>query len=254
VDEGPHVPRRLNGKIRLFFREMISTAKIPVIGLAVMLFFGGVFAMPAYAGTAGPLHCGTQVEVDGAGTVAWDNETHGCASSDSYASSDVPNGSTSETLRLTNFGFAVPADQVITGITVAIERQSNATVADAKVQLVLNGVNIGEDKATDNGDWPTTDTVATFGGSTDDWTATLTEVDVNDVDFGIDIVCTRTAGATNRCYVDDVQITIEYADAPEVFPADGMTEREGLVFGGALFVSLSYFFWEIARGFKNAFV
>lgn len=51
--------------------------------------------------------------------------------------------------------------------------------------------------------------VYTFGGIVDDWGETLTDVDINDADFGV-VVATNIVGTPSTHYIDHIKMTIYY--------------------------------------------
>lgn len=168
--------------------------------------------------TLGPNSAGTGADDSSFGNIAWVNPGNITSSNDSYATNS---GTPQHYLKATNFGFSVPADATINGITVEIERKkvrSNGTntCKDARVRIVKSDGSIGTtDKADTATDWPTTDTYKTYGGSSDLWGETWTATDINDVDFGVVLSATLTVASESSCIalVDHVRITIDYTAA-----------------------------------------
>ena len=159
---------------------------------------------------------GTQANADRDSKAAWSNPSYASGLDDNRAIADVAKSTYSDWLRLTNFGFTgsdVPSGATIDGIEVVIQRQSENedNVSDSAIYL-RNGsaAQAGDNKATATG-WPTTDTDATYGGAADDWNASLTQADVIDTDFGIDISADNdNAISAREARVDDVKIRIYY--------------------------------------------
>ena len=151
------------------------------------------------------------------------------ASDDVYESVTMAKGEESQYLIVDNFGFSIPAANDILGIQVSIERSSSGNrTSDFKILLVdetgavLTG---GDDKADLGTDWPTTDGIASYGGSADLWgqiAGFWTPAKINDADFGVAIAVLRedSGPAGNRtAQVDHVTITITHED-PVALPIE----------------------------------
>lgn len=173
--------------------------------------------------TQGPLYPGTVVN-ESAGTEntdAWVNPTNvtaddGTEAQITAASYDSPD--ISQRLKCTNFGFSIPTNSTIDGITVEIDRRSIVASSgkDFRVQLYNDsGALAGTDKAVPATIWPTTLTVATYGGAADTWTISPTPAMVNDTDFGVAVSCQANI-ANADVAVDYVRMTVTYTlvDAP----------------------------------------
>lgn len=132
-------------------------------------------------------------------------------------------------LRLTGFGFNVPADATIKGVVVHVERKTSTSVSgtrDYKVRLVYNSSQRGDNKAS-------TDSLEeyyitkTYGGSTDDWNASLTPSIVNSSSFGVDISYYNGTVYNPTFYVDYVDITV-YWEIPSPYTNSKNLELTGL--------------------------
>jgi hypothetical protein len=122
----------------------------------------------------------------------------------------------SRQVRATNFSpsLVVPAGAVVDGVEVEIERKaSNASeVKDVLVQLVSAGNLIGNNLADTGITWPNTDTVKTYGGSSNLWGATFTDTTINST-FGVAVsVITVGAGAVTAS-IDRIRMTVTYHEA-----------------------------------------
>lgn len=157
---------------------------------------------------------GTEVNTDSGGA-AWSTGNAG-SSNNVYDLVTPLSGAPTDYLDLTNFGFLVgdvPAGAIIDGITVAIERKRNASFDpcnDSTIQLILAGTAQGDNKATAT-DWPTSDTVATYGGAADKWGLSPTQAQVIASNFGVRISIVDpsvTFGASAT--IDGVTIVINY--------------------------------------------
>lgn len=124
-------------------------------------------------------------------------------------------GDSSYVLYARNFGFSVPSDATIDGITVTIERRAFAGGAiDNDVRLTTgttSGDRIGSTKASGFA-WPGTSSNAQYGGAADLWGATLTPADVNDAFFGVAISVLATANNTD-IGVDKILVEVNYTEA-----------------------------------------
>ena len=137
-------------------------------------------------------------------------------SDNSRATSTITtNGGVTPTLSISNFGFALPANAIIKGITVSVERSHNGTVGtvmdDNSVRLMKAGVAVGTNKASGT-NWTNSDVGVTYGSASDLWGTTWSAADVNNSGFGIAFAadCT-TCGVVNRdAQVDWASVMIEY--------------------------------------------
>lgn len=141
------------------------------------------------------------------GTIANVNPGNAAVSDNAYVTATLLLGQVSHYLKVTGFGFTVPADATITGILVEIERSATVSVSitDSSVKLVKGGTIGGTDKATGT-NWPTSDAYASYGADGDLWGQTLTPVDVNASNFGVAIATTAVAGAGIQ--IDHIRITV----------------------------------------------
>ena len=127
----------------------------------------------------------------------------------------------SDHLDVTGFDdLAIPAGATTTGFEVLIERKASfgrvGFVRDQTVQLIVNGSAAGDNKAaTSSGDeWPSSDTVATYGSSTDKWGVTPTNAQINATNFGVRIQAKAWRdGTTATASIDKVSIRVHYTGA-----------------------------------------
>lgn len=112
------------------------------------------------------------------------------------------------------FNFSIPGGNDIVGVTVRVEWHTTqpTDMGFLTVQLLDDlGNQIGAPKITPiiSG---STDITQILGGPFDTWSAVLTDVIVNDADFGVSILYTRTSGGpSNKASLDNVDITINHA-------------------------------------------
>lgn len=143
--------------------------------------------------------------VDRAGATAWTNPGNIVSDNASDATAAVP----TDYLIATNFGFALPANATIRGVTVRVEASETGTGASEYIpQLVSDAtptlIGAAKTAVAVSG---TTPTVSTNGGPTDLWSATLTPAIVNSTGFGVAIWSTDT---TNTLAIDYVTIQVEW--------------------------------------------
>jgi hypothetical protein len=185
--------------------------------IAVALFVAFfISAFAVLADTAGPNGPGTAVNNASFGTQAWSNPARVADSDDSRASAGLGDNEVSQFVKVTNFSFSIPANAVIDGIVVDVERQVNdisggSIVRDAAVRLVKNGTILAADRAT-NSSWNTTDVVESHGNASDLWNATWTAEDINALDFGAAVAAMKAnALAGNRqARIDRISIVVQY--------------------------------------------
>lgn len=116
---------------------------------------------------------------------------------------------TTKQLTGTNYGFSIPSNATIKGILLQIERYKSEAGSDATetlVQLKKTAGLVGNNKATT---LESTNTVKSYGGSTDLWGTTWTPADINSSNFGAAYKITHTTGGGN-VYVDYFKITVYY--------------------------------------------
>jgi len=149
----------------------------------------------------------------GIGTRAWTSTDNARISDNLYAqvTAMIP-GEESNYLTATGFGFGVPANASIYGISVFIERSSlsGAGIVDDHVQIVKGGVVQPQDKFA-SGIWGTTDAVISYGGASDLWGQVWTPADVNASNFGV-ALSARYANTAGNDWprVDEIRIQVYY--------------------------------------------
>lgn len=145
----------------------------------------------------------------------WNNLSNAISSNDVYTTpnSNLPNsGNHTDYLKITNFQFTIPPSSVITGISVGIERSdANGKSKDYKLQLIIAGIIASTNKSKSSA-WGGNDAIETYGGSNDLWGFSLTEADINSINFGFAFSAQRTGGGPQPTLakVDEVFITVFY--------------------------------------------
>ena len=163
--------------------------------------------------TAGPNMAGTGANDATVGTVAWTN-TGNITSEDGVVAS-VSNGSSTQYLVATNFGFSIPSGATINGITAEIRRKRGGinTCLDAQINIVKGGVIKTTNKSTGTV-LPTSFAYKSYGGSSDLWGESWTYSDINSSGFGFVYRVDRGGGkSAMNPQVDAMRITIDYTDS-----------------------------------------
>lgn len=159
--------------------------------------------------TTGPLAGATYASDSVLGAVAWTTGSNAAISDNSYATSALLLGQITNYLKVTGFGFTIPPDATITGITVNIERSTTVLNAthDNSLKLCSAGAVVGNDKASANL-WPTADATATYGAVTDSWGFSWTPALINDSAFGVEL--SAVADIAGTAQVDYISITVDW--------------------------------------------
>lgn len=162
----------------------------------------------------GPNSGGTFANDASYGTTAWTSPSNAASSNNSYASVLLSSFNSSQYLKATNFGFSIPSGATIDGIVVEVELKASSVgyIRDSSVKIVKGGTASGTDKKRSPGVfWPNTDTVITYGGSTDLWGLSWSDTDINASDFGLAFSPSVDTGKTSiTAYIDHIRITVYY--------------------------------------------
>lgn len=195
--------------------------------LVVLCVFSLLLAAPLqlWADSEGPNNPATAVDDAGIGTVAWSNPTNVFTSNNSRAVAALTNANDrSHYIKATNFGFTLPGCTSVDGILLEIERSEGgidgfAEVADEQVKLVKAGVIGGVSKANPGLDWPETDTVASYGGSSDLWSTSWTCAQITASNFGgaVSADCDCGVGESEDARVDHMKITVTFTTPASKF-------------------------------------
>lgn len=152
----------------------------------------------------------------GPGT-AWANPANALANDNQKTIATLAAGASSQNLDVTGFGFALPVNATVTGLTALVEELpgKNNAISDVTVQLLKNGVATGTNKAA-AGTWNGLgggggNANATFGSANDLWGTTWSYSDVDAANFGIRLAVKNTSGSQTTASIDFVQITVNYS-------------------------------------------
>ena len=156
---------------------------------------------------------GTAATVDrGEVEAAWSWTDNAKTDDENYARAAIGKERTSDWLRLTNFGFSIPADSSIDGIELQFKRAGEraSKVRDDILKLRDSGGQVGDNKASATW-WATSKETKTYGGAADTWNAGLSLSDINASTFGVDLAAFNTdTGNFNAAYIYFCQIRIHY--------------------------------------------
>lgn len=177
--------------------------------------------------TANPGTCSNTTDI---GAFAWapSPTTNVNTSDDAYATATNVNG-TSNYLKCTGYGFAIPTNATILGITIIVERKSSSTKnsTDAAMRLVKAGTIVTAVNRAKSTQWnTTTDVSVPYGGMADLWGTTWTPADINATDFGAAFAAKTTNGKTRTISVDHMPITVTYS-TPSAAPHHIQIDHDG---------------------------
>jgi len=169
--------------------------------------------------SVGPNSPATASDTAGVGTLTWVNPTAVYSSDNTYTTVNVFGAITSQShyIACTNYGFSIPSGATIDGIVVEIERKANNSagskyVVDFVVKLIKGGTISGSNLADTVTLYPTTDTIATYGGSTNLWGLSWTHTDINASNFGValSVKVANTLKTNTIASIDHLRITVYY--------------------------------------------
>lgn len=199
---------------------LINPAKnfaLPKLIYCLLFFVTGVqISFAQFQGPNSPAAGANEVVTGSNG--AWTQLTNAGSSNNAWALSvSLPtNNSYTDRFVATGFGFSLPSNSLIQGITVTVERSinGNTTVTDREIYLVKGGVTqTGTNKAVATPTWPNgTDNIVTYGGAADLWGNTWTYTDVNAANFGVAVAAIRTvpSGPPVEARIDHITVRIDY--------------------------------------------
>lgn len=193
----------------------------------------------------GPLFPATRASLANAGTSenaeAWVNIANvgaddGSETQITAATFDSPD--ISQLIVASNFGFTIPAGSTINGIVVEVERRSiiASSGKDFRVQLATGTTFaslVGSNKAVPATIWPTSTGLATYGSSSDLWSAGLTVAQINAAGFAVMLSCQANI-ANADVGVDFIRVTVHYT--PPTVVHDGELDIDAtasVVLGGS---------------------
>lgn len=149
----------------------------------------------------------------------WNNSSNLASSDDNRTTAAAVVGVLSGTtnyVKATGFGFAIPSGSGICGVKVEIEKSGAnlglfSSIQDYDIRLVKNGTITGSNYAT-NTDWTNTDNYYVYGSTSDKWGTTWSVADINSGNFGI-VIAAQLGGIISLlpvARIDNVRITIYF--------------------------------------------
>lgn len=116
---------------------------------------------------------------------------------------------TSEYLKLTNFGFAIPTGATIVGIIASVTRtaSSSGDILDNAVRLVKAGTVQATDRRS-SGSWLNSPVTKTYGTASDLWGGTWAPSDINNSGFGFALSVSNAFVTSVTGSVSSVTITV----------------------------------------------
>lgn len=148
------------------------------------------------------------------GTVSWANLTNAATNNglSADATDVIASATNSAYLKASGYGFSIPENAVITGVSVEAELSSSSgLVTIGEVKLSKGGAITGTSQATMSSNFTGT---YTWGGTTNLWGTTLTPAEVNDAGFGVGIYAQYDPSIDpESAYVDYIAINVHYAVA-----------------------------------------
>ncbi len=183
----------------------------------------------------GPLAAGSMSE--SAGSIAWSNLTQATANDGQSASAAglLPAART-DVLTVKGFGFAVPAWALLTGAKVDVKRSaSGGAVKDLRV--LISGPGHTTSNLALATTWPTTPTVATYGGPTTNYLSGWPASSINDSEFGVRLIASNTGSSIATADVDSVQITLYYTTGTAIGPNTPATMADDTTIGSLSWIN-----------------
>jgi hypothetical protein len=152
------------------------------------------------------------------GTGVWSNPSEATYDDGVFASA-LMIGLNTQYLKVTDFGFQLPSNVEIIGISVGIKRKGSnllgvySGITDNSIRLVVNGNIVGNNKAKTDVWKENVVAYEFYGGSSDMWGLNLSPSDINS-NFGV--VMSFTAGMA-KAYVDSVCVMIHLANQVQAY-------------------------------------
>ena len=171
-----------------------------------------VFNAQAITVTRSPNACESRT---GTGSVAWTSPGRATALDGSYATASV-DGTTTNYLWCSGYGFSIPAGSVINGITVNVRRKSSSTSnsgsKDATLRLLKGGAIAGNEGASST-TYTTSDVTEAHGSSTSLWGLAWTAAEINASGFGAAFAAIKgnSGGNAHTISVDHIEIAVDYS-------------------------------------------
>ena len=140
------------------------------VAVGLLLFAFASFSINAATQTRTPTSCVVDASI---GSVSWTNPGNALTGNNGYATAAVSGGgTTTRYLKCTGYGFTLPPNATVNGITVSVERRSSSAAAggaqDAAMRVVQADAIGTADRSTATV-YTTADVTEPHGGATDLW-------------------------------------------------------------------------------------
>ena len=182
------------------FLALLLAFQTPIMGTGARRIF-----IPH--GTAGPNNAGT--------ASGWTNSSNATACNGLFATNIVGQGSQSLNFTVSNFGFAVPGNVTIKGVSASVTHKDitgNGGIYDVTVRLEKAGVATGNNLASGTGWAAGSSETFTYGGISNLWGATWTSSDINNSGFGLLFTAKNTdlIDGNATIGIDCITLTVTY--------------------------------------------
>ncbi|HEY4798731.1 MAG TPA: hypothetical protein VII99_06600, partial [Bacteroidia bacterium] len=166
-------------------------------------------------GNTGTFWASTVVNDVSMGSYSWVNPSNAQGGTDDniYATVNLTPVNTSNYLKATGFGITVPGNAIIRGVKMQVEWfENNPNTIDSVISLVKGGV-IQSFNMSKHVVLPTSETLQTYGDTSDTWGIPLTVTDVQDPGFGV-AIAVKNFGTSTTVSVDRINMTVFYTLPP----------------------------------------
>jgi hypothetical protein len=148
------------------------------------------------------------------GAIAWETPGNALTVDGQFARAVLDEGQESEHLRVTGYGFNLPASVTIKGVVVQLKRRGHNAIVDGQIELWLGGTAAERPKFMASG-WPEAIGTHHYGQEVDTWGNDLTPAMIGDPGFGTQIWAKRRVDAGTgpvAAEVESLIITVWYCD------------------------------------------
>jgi hypothetical protein len=184
--------------------------------LVLSSIFGFIFSTPGFAQSQGPDKGDTAFDNPATGMVAWRNPMNALDSDGKYATDSLTSAKfTSHYLEVEGFGFSIPSNATITGITVQVlEHDSGRAISGLQSFVYLVKNNVIQHDSIAGTTIVDTDTRHTSGGCSDTWNdSTWIYANINSPDFGVAYYARGlfiSFSAIAKIFIDEIRVSVCY--------------------------------------------
>jgi hypothetical protein len=189
--------------------------QLRMVAVLCLLCFGVLASAQAQFEELGP-KCGRTIVSESGSGYFWENPMFARCDDDESRTATQPlvQGQHSQLLKVTGFGFKLPAAAKVEGIEVVVIRKADVggSIQDRRV-ILFQGTSQSTSLHTQDrwdGDW----TAAYYGDAHENWGSTWKVSDINSTNFGVGIEV-QCMGPIARPQIDEVLVTIHYSYAGE---------------------------------------